>query len=142
MKSKIAKVVRDLVLKYGTNDPFELADALDILIMPSAAVNGCTITLMNCPVILLGQHLSSHEKRYVCAHELGHNVLHDIKRHGILMNCTFFSTEKLEIEADTFAAELLVPDDIWLLYPEYTIKQIAAVECVPVELLKMKVNLA
>ena len=54
MKNEITKAVQNLVSEYGTNDPFELADALGILIMPSKAIKGCTMNLLGYPVIFLG----------------------------------------------------------------------------------------
>lgn len=141
MKSEIVKTVQNLVSEYGTNNPFELADALGILIMPSKAVNGCTMNLLGYPVIFLGENLNDYEQRYVCAHELAHNVLHDMKQYYLLMNSTFFSKDKIEIEADTFAAELLVPDDVKTKYPCFTLEQVAASEHVPSELVKLKFKL-
>ena len=138
MKSEIAKTVQNLVSEYGTNDPFELADALGILIMPSKALKGCTMDLLGYPVIFLGESLNDFERRYVCAHELAHNVLHDIEQYDLLMNSTFFNEDKFEVEADTFAAELLISDDVSTKYPGFTLEQVAASENVPPELMKLK----
>ena len=47
-------------------------------------------------------------QRTVCAHELGHAVLHTHANTPFLRKNTFFSVDKLEIEANTFAALLLI----------------------------------
>ena len=47
----------------------------------------------------------------MCAHELGHMLLHK-KSNAIFMDSrTQLNTSKYEIEADRFAINLLVPDD-------------------------------
>ena len=142
MKNEITKSVQNLVSEYGTNDPFELADALGILIMPSKAIKGCTMNLLGYPVIFLGEDLNDFERRYVCAHELAHNVLHDIKQYDLLIHSTFFNEGKVEVEADTFAAELLISDDVSIKYPGFTLEQVAASENVPLELVKLKFELS
>lgn len=142
MKNEITKAVQNLVSEYGTNDPFELADALGILIMPSKAIKGCTMNLLGYPVIFLGEDLNDFERRYVCAHELAHNVLHDIKQYDPLIHSTFFNEDKVEVEADTFAAELLISDDVSIKYPGFTLEQVAASENVPLELVKLKFGLS
>lgn len=43
-------------------------------------------------------------QRFICAHELGHLILHPIKN-------TLYSVSKIEVEANIFAVELLVPDE-------------------------------
>ncbi|YCH07399.1 helix-turn-helix domain-containing protein [Arthrobacter sp. alpha11c] len=50
------------------------------------------------PLILLGEHAGAERLRFTMAHELGHAVLHDGE-----------ATEQQEREADTFAAEFLLP---------------------------------
>ena len=142
MKNEITKTVQNLVSEYGTNDPFELADALGILIMPSKAIKGCTMNLLGYPVIFLGEDLNDFERRYVCAHELAHNVLHDIKQYDLLLHSTFFNEGKVEVEADTFAAVLLISDDVSIKYPGFTLEQVAASENVPLELVKLKFELS
>ena len=142
MKNEITKTVQNLVSEYGTNDPFELADALGILIMPSKAIKGCTMNLLGYPVIFLGEDLNDFERRYVCAHELAHNVLHDIKQYDLLIHSTFFNEDKVEVEADIFDAELLISDDVSIKYPGFTLEQVAASENVPLELVKLKFGLS
>ena len=142
MKNEITKAVQNLVSEYGTNDPFELADALGILIMPSKAIKGCTMNLLGYSVIFLGEDLNDFERRYVCAHELAHNVLHDIKQCDLLIHSTFLDEDQVEVEADTFAAELLISDDVSIKYPGFTLEQVAASENVPLELVKLKFGLS
>lgn len=50
-------------------------------------------------------------QRFVCSHELGHAVLHPRSNTPFLRNKTLFSIDKNEVEANTFAVELLMDDE-------------------------------
>jgi Zn-dependent peptidase ImmA (M78 family) len=79
-------------------------------------------------------------QRFVCAHELGHAVLHPKSNTPFLRANTLFSIEKLEVEANTFAVELLLPDDViaQCQNSDLTIYDIAKVHSVPKELVYLK----
>ena len=62
---------------------------------------------------------------FVMAHELGHAILHKTENCYFIRNKTFLSTAWIEKEANTFAAELLIPDSLIRDNPEYTKKQLA-----------------
>ncbi|WP_425059172.1 ImmA/IrrE family metallo-endopeptidase [Sporomusa carbonis] len=49
---------------------------------------------------------------FVCAHELGHAIYHHDINTPFLKANTLFSTAKIEREANIFAVELLMPDDL------------------------------
>lgn len=71
--------------------------------------------------------MSENEKRWVCAHELGHMLLHK-KSNAVFMDTkTHFNTNIYEIEADKFAVELLVSDEDVLALHGYTIQQAARI---------------
>lgn len=63
----------------------------------------------------------------VMAHELGHALLHRKENSYFIKNKTFLLNSKNELEANLFAAELLIPDDIILEYHHYnyTTEQLA-----------------
>ena len=50
--------------------------------------------------------------KMVMAHELGHAIMHRKENCYFIRNRTFLSTAHIETEANTFAAELLIPDSI------------------------------
>ena len=52
-------------------------------------------------------------ERHVLAHELGHAILHPKTNITYLESNTFYSKEKFEIAANTFAAELLIEDSMF-----------------------------
>ena len=53
---------------------------------------------------------------------------------------TGFNTTKYEMEADLFAMELLVPDEIFLEYQEFTTDQIARALGYNEELIKLRLK--
>ena len=76
-------------------------------------------------IIYIDEKLSPHEQAFECAHEMGHMFLHK-KANAIFMDTrTSFNTNKFENEADTFAMDLLIGDDVLIEYQEYTTEQLS-----------------
>ena len=125
MKKDIRKLVSSYVRKYGTRNPFKLADYLgvQVIIGDLGSRSGCYMFLKNHKCIFLNENLSESEMQVVMAHELGHAVLHRKENCYFIRNKTFLLTSKNEIEANTFAAELLISDEVLLENKNYTIKQ-------------------
>ena len=91
-------------------------------------------------IIYIDDSLSEHEQILVCAHELGHMLLHK-KANALFMDTyTGFNTTKYEKEADLFAMELLVPDETFLEYQEYTTEQIALALGYTEKLIKLRLK--
>ena len=111
LKFVIRDLVQQLSTKYNTTNPYELADYLKIHVLTwdlHEEINGfinMKKEIVSLSLILICLHLC---KRTVCAHELGHAVLHTHANTPFLRKNTFFSVDKLEIEANTFAALLLI----------------------------------
>lgn len=62
--------------------------------------------------IVINEDLDKVTKAVVCAHELGHDMLHrELSAGGIRENTLFLSSNKTEREANLFAAEVLISDD-------------------------------
>ncbi|MCQ5203515.1 ImmA/IrrE family metallo-endopeptidase [Mordavella massiliensis] len=69
--------------------------------------------------------LSDQEKLFVCAHELGHMLLHK-KANAIFMDSrTQLNTTKYENEADRFAMSLLISNDMVETHLDYTTDQLS-----------------
>ena len=102
-----------LTKKYNTSDPYELADALNISVFYEelGTINGYYNKPLRMKQIHINQNLSERDAKFTCAHELGHAVLHPNTSTPFLRSKTFLSVDKLEIEANTFAVNLLIPDD-------------------------------
>ena len=62
---------------------------------------------------------------FTCAHELGHALLHPNVSTPFLRRNTLFSVDRLEKEANKFAVELMIPDEILAEYADLTLDQMA-----------------
>ena len=91
-------------------------------------------------IIYLNDDQDTKMERHVLAHELGHAILHPKTNITYLESNTFYSKEKFEIAANTFAAELLIEDSLFDEYKHHTIEEMAAMENLPIELIKIKLN--
>lgn len=142
----IKHIVEGLSDLYKTKDPFKLCGCLNIKIIKSYLGSEIKGFFQETPngfeIIHLNTNLTEEEEKYICAHELGHALLHtDISLQFFIDNKLQIKN-KYEIQADKFAAELLIENA--LDKTEYTglnIEQISSKLCVPVKLLKYKFNL-
>jgi len=125
--------------KYKTDCPYQLAEQLKIHILQHDLhheINGYYKYDRRNQYIVINDNLDQHKQRVVCAHELGHAILHKHVNTPFMMNNTFLSVDKIEREANRFAAELLIPDaDLFELNNIY---DIASLRGVPVELIRLK----
>lgn len=65
--------------------------------------------------------------KLVMSHELGHAVLHRKLNCYFIRNKTMLLDSKIEAEANLFAAELLVPDEVITEHSNYTAGQLARI---------------
>lgn len=124
----IKTLTQKIIKKYKTANPFELAEALNVILLyvPLKGVKGFYQYYNRNHLIYLSDTLSDIECRQVLAHELGHLILHKDINAIFLHNHTSLITSRYEKEADIFASELLISDDDILDNPYYTIKQLAS----------------
>jgi Zn-dependent peptidase ImmA (M78 family) len=139
MKS-IKHTVQSLTKRYKTNDPFEIASQKNIYVFyePLGVILGYFHVYKRIPMIHINSDLRDEEKRFVCAHELGHSILHQKVNTPFLKKNTLFSIDKIEREANEFAVELLLPDtairDLYGL-PK---NKISAITGIPEEFIHLK----
>lgn len=77
---RIKELARQLAERFGTADPFALCAALDITVLPSGclpASGAFTDARTGRAILYLNGALEENERRTVCAHELGHALLHE-----------------------------------------------------------------
>lgn len=123
--------IKDTILyltkKYNTSDPFELANALKIAVYHEelGSINGYYNNPLRMKQIHINSSLNKHDAEYTCAHELGHAVMHPNASTPFLRSKTLLSVDKLEIEANTFAVNLLIPDEIITENRNYTTEQLS-----------------
>lgn len=129
-----------LIKKYQTNNPFKIAEykKIQIFYFDLKELRGVYRYYKRNKQIFINSTLPCHIQKLVCAHELGHAIFHTNLNTPFFESNTLFSRNKLEIQANRFAIELLLPDYIINNYPEYTLEQIARVEYLPTELIYLK----
>ena len=127
MSRNIKKIALGLIRKYNTQNPFKLAEALNIeyIIGSMGKCSGCYLYLKRHRCIFINEDLSDIDMLFVMAHELGHAILHRAENCYFIRNKTLLSTECFEKEANIFAAELLIPDELIYENPCMTKSQIA-----------------
>lgn len=137
----IKDYVAGLIKRYGTSDPFSLAEKLNIIVfnVPLEEIQGFYMYLKKHRVIYLNSEIEDMElRRVVLAHEIGHALLHTKINCYFMRKSTFLNTSKYEIEANRFAAELLISDELIEKNPGMTTKQIAHIANVTPELIDYK----
>ncbi len=143
----IDKIVLGLVDMYRTNNPYELCDLLEVLIIKLeennpilAWHNSVYFRYLNGQeVIYLRNNLNVHYEEFYLKHELGHAILHtDIKNS---LNINLININKIEKQANYFAFKLsdLNFDEIEL--DGMTLEQVSSCMEIPQSALKQLVNL-
>lgn len=123
----IKTTISRLIQKFHTSDPFELADALKIPVFYEelGTINGYYNNPLRMKQIHINCSLNDHEAKFTCAHELGHAILHPNASTPFLRSKTMLSVNKLEIEANTFAVNLLISDETIEINQNYTTEQLS-----------------
>jgi Zn-dependent peptidase ImmA (M78 family) len=125
----IKQLVAYYVRKFNTRDPFELADYLHVEVItgPLGSRSGCYMFLKNHKCVFLNEDLEEYERMLVMAHELAHSIMHRKENCYFIRNKTLLLTSRIETEANTFAAELLIPDDLIYDHPGISKSQLARI---------------
>lgn len=135
-----------LVKKFGSNDPFEIADCLKInlLFHNIGTLKGYYTYNRRFRYIVINRDLEKNLQSIICAHELGHDRLHQhFARFSPLKDTTLFDmSTKPEREANIFAAEMLIPDTklIPLIKKNLSYGSISCLLDMPMDFLNFKVQ--
>lgn len=122
----------NLKKKYNTSNPLNLAKELNVNVIfkKTNRLKGFYVNILRNKYIVLSTNLTEEETRIICAHELGHHILHRNLGIKMFQDELCISTVKSipEIEANYFAAEFLIDDEDMeeLLSYRYTYEEIAA----------------
>lgn len=135
----IKQFVRSLAAENGTFNPFEIAENKGIVIQmePLGTIRGYYSKALRTKFIHINCDLDEYQQKFTCAHELGHALMHPDLSTPFLRESTLFSVDKLEVEANRFAACLCYPPN--LLAEEYegcTTTQIAETLNLPLPLIE------
>ena len=118
---------KQLISKYQTNNPQEIAQELGIIVLfePLGDINGYYNTAFRQKLIHININLTERKQQFTIAHELGHALLHPKANTPFLREKTLFSINKLEIEANKFAVDLLITDEAIAEVKHLTLDQMA-----------------
>ena len=139
----IRKKVQQLIRRHGTNDPERLARTMGINVIYidlGGSVYGTYLKYKRVKTILIdAERTPEHLRRFVLAHELGHAVCTpDANTSWISAYTLALNTDRIEREANTFAVELLLPDDFVRENEGCSIYQLARLRGVPERLVELK----
>ncbi|EJP90968.1 MULTISPECIES: ImmA/IrrE family metallo-endopeptidase [Bacillus] len=139
---EIKKYALKIAEKHETTNPFEIARRKNIIVLFEDLGNtlGFYNTYKRFKFIHINNQIDENTQRFVCAHELGHALLHPKANTPFLRNKTLYSVDRLEIEANTFAVELLLTDEMIIEYQStiLSIQEIAEIHGVPKNFARLK----
>lgn len=141
MDSRIKKKITYLVKKFDTNDPFILANELGIYVKlcPLGNIAGIYRYHEHARWIFINSDIEDRSfLKVVMAHELGHALLHWRENSCFMAHQTLLLTSKIERDANIFAAQLLITDDLLHEYEEFTWEQLSSCTGYPEELIKLR----
>ena len=132
----------DIYRKNNFRTPYEYADFLNIHLLYEnlGIINGYYNKMNRQKYIHINHNLTEHEKLFTCAHELGHALMHPDVNTSFLLNSTLISVNKYEIEANTFAINLLISDDELEHYKDYSIEQLSRLYGYSEELIELRLK--
>lgn len=126
MTQKIKSAIKKIKAKYGTVDPKELCEQMDIVLLFTdlpKQTRGFYMSTSKGSAIVVNQNLRGVERNACIAHELGHATLHGGLNYMFMHSSTQMVTGRYEKEANRFAALLLMQSTE--LYCGATIEQLA-----------------
>lgn len=139
----IKKIANQLKRKYLTDNPFELAKCLNIIVIraPLGKLAGCYMYKRRNRIIYINSDIEDEGFLYeVMAHEIGHAVLHRTENCYFIKNKTYLLTSKIEKQANKFASEFLIDDDILEEYRDCNREQLSRLLGYSQKLIELKFN--
>lgn len=114
MTDEAIRAAREAAKQAGSRDPFRIAREMDIEVLEEDFVRqkGAFCMVEGYPFIFLSSRLSEGERNAVCAHELGHALLHrsEAEKSMICEFDLYNMMTDIEYEANVFASELLIDE--------------------------------
>ena len=118
-RTDIIRYAREVRAYYGTTDALEICHRMGIPVVIKNMFAGMKAYMVRRPeansFIQLDERYSEASLRILCAHELGHWLLHGEGYNTFAITASNIKTQK-EAEADLFALALMAEDD-WFRMP-------------------------
>ena len=119
---------QQLIKKYKTSDPFEIATRMGFIIeeKPLGSLRAFYRISRRNKFITLNSDLEDYQKPIECAHELGHSVLHK-EYNTFMLSSIGQCPSRFEKEADRFAVYLLLSQYSKDILSDYGMEQLSAI---------------
>lgn len=147
MTDSIVEKAERLTAKYQTRNPYAIAGQLGIHVLnfdTPGTLKGMYSVIKRSRFIFVNESLDDEMRRFVCAHELGHDLLHRKIIGQTPMSDTnmYGNSSRMEYEANVFAAALLIDRKKILKYAVSgrTSTEIAALLHVDVNLVSIMID--
>lgn len=147
MHDRILQRSAELKQRLGGNDPYELAQVLNIHLLEKnnfKRLKGMYCIIQEQRFIFLNASLSEEEKRIVLAHEIGHDQFHrDLAKENAFQEFMLYDMRtQPEYEANLFAADFLLEEEEILAWAKegYDVPQIASLCKTDINLLLIKLH--
>lgn len=117
--------IQNLIKKYGTSNPEEIAKHLNINVRyvdTPNHINGFWKRILRRKFIFVNERLDEWQRMAVISHELGHILLHPHYHHFCSEGRSYFASKRHENEADNFAMCLMEANGVDTIY-SYTFLQ-------------------
>lgn len=142
---RIVELANEIADKYGGASIFETAEnmGINVWFRKLGSLKGFYLCENGVRYIVINEGLDDRMKAVVCAHELGHDILHRELSDGKIRETTLFlENSKTEREANLFAASMLISDSEILLEleNESSIEALAAKLGFPREIVSYKLE--
>ncbi len=139
---ELAKKTAD---RYAGANAIEIAENLGIKVWfrKLGSLKGFYLSENGIKYIVINEALTDRMKEVVCAHELGHALLHSELSAGMMRETTLFlSNNKTEREANLFAASLLISDSeiLYALENENSLSAVSSALGYPCEFIAYKIK--
>ncbi len=138
----IKELVRRLIKKHGTTNPYTIVKEMGITIVYEdlGTINGYFNKQLRDKQIHINQNLLEREELLTICHELGHAIMHQNVSTPFLISGTYLSVNKLEIEANTFAINFLIQDSDLIEYSQYSVEQLSRLFGFSKELIELRLK--
>ena len=138
----IRQRVDKLVRLHQTRNPFEIIKGMNVILVfhPLEGIRGFYQYFQRNNIIYIDENLPKSEQIFVCAHELGHMILHKESNALFMDSKTHLNVNSYEIEANKFAMELLISDEVLEENREFMIEQLSRMLGYHEKLIKLRLQ--
>lgn len=142
MLMDIKKRADELAKRFQTRNPFEIIQGLNVILLfaPLIDTKAFYQYFQRNNIIYIDENLSKTEQMFECAHEMGHMFLHKNTNTIFMDSRTMLNTNRYEKEADTFAMDLLVSDDVLIEYRSFNTEQLSRLLGYEQRLIELRLN--